>query len=337
MDLRSQTRVLLCTGVLIALCTGCAHLPSTMLVNAGDQPALFLGSEASSAQIGYLSERVALQITGRTRAGRVPVRIEGALRTRGFVDARALALRVQRRGRVRGTPLYVGPDDVVLVTGSEGKRLRVHAQARLRGQPLGNAFDGSYPREGLGAQPADADAQAPDPGAVYTVPANTAVPLFESPAGAAITELPALPEAYSVTVVNRSENWLAVRAGDGPYLIGWTTAPLVAETVPPITVPTPASDVLNATHGVSLPARLANEPGALKRVAAGTKIVFGEAVIGVLKSEGYARVVQAYEQAGYADVFVAADDDVALRGLVRTVDLSDPPSVSETATPVATR
>jgi hypothetical protein len=71
-----------------------------------------------------------------------------------------------------------------------------------------------------------------------------------------------------------------------------------------------------------LPARLVDEPGALKRVAAGTKVIFGDGVIGVFKQPGYARVVQLHQD--YADVFTAADDDVTLRGLVRVVDLSDP-------------
>ncbi|MET0284669.1 MAG: hypothetical protein ABW352_09375, partial [Polyangiales bacterium] len=124
---------------------------------------------------------------------------------------------------------------------------------------------------------------------------------------------------------------------EGPYLIGLTSAALTPA-LAPIAQPVPqASEAFADVNGVRLPARLANEPGALKRVAAGTKVVFGDAVIGVLKRDGYARVVRAYEEAGYADVFVAADDDVALRGLVRAVDLSEPPSVSGTATPVAAR
>ncbi len=363
-----------------------SKLPSPMLVDAGDQPALYLSSEPGAAQIGYLSEHVPLQLIGRARDGRVPVRIEGALRTRGFVDERMLALRVQRRGRLRGTPLYVGPDDVVLVTGSSGQRVNVHAQARLHGQPFGAAYDGSYPLEGLAAQAAPVESPRPEPGVIYTVPANVVVPLFEAPGSSAVGELPAEHEAYTVQVVNRAESWLAVRAGEGPYLIGWTNAALLPASAPTPSAPAPTPTVeappiaappaeapplaapplaappiegvaevaaplaapvlpppstadaaLDAVNGVRLPVLLANEPGALKRVAAGTKVVFGDAVIGVLKRDGYARVVQAYEQAGYADVFVAANDDVALRGLVRAVDLSDAPPVNETAKPVATR
>jgi hypothetical protein len=346
MDPRSQIRVRPRIGAVraltltaLVLCTGCglfARLPSPVLIQAGDQPALFLGSEADAAQIGYLSGHVPLQVLGRARGGRVPVRIDGSLRTRGYVDERMLALRVQRRGRLRGTPVYVGPNDVVLVTGNEGARLRVRAQAKLRGQPFGPHYDGSYPSEGLAAQAAPSEAPRPEPGSAYTVPANTVVPLFDQPGSAASGELPALPEPYTVTVVNHTDGWLALRAGDGPYLIGWTPAALTpAPASEP--APAPAREELAEPHAVRLPARLANEPGALKRVAAGTKVVFGEEVIGVLKRDGYARIVHAYDDAGYVDVFIAADDDVALRGLVRAVDLSEPASVSGTATPVAAR
>jgi hypothetical protein len=121
-------------------------------------------------------------------------------------------------------------------------------------------------------------------------------------------------------------------------LIGWTNLPLSANNaLAQLDVAAPKSnDALAAVNGVSLPARLANEPGELKRVAAGTKIVFGDAVIGVLKREGYARVVRAYDEAGYADVFVAVDDAVALRGLVRAVDLRDA-DANGTASPQAAR
>ncbi|MET0287806.1 MAG: hypothetical protein ABW352_25180, partial [Polyangiales bacterium] len=220
------------TLIALGLCTSCAHLPSQVLIEAGDQPALFLGSEASSAQIGYLSRRVAVQVIGRVREGRVPVRIDGALRARGYVDQRVLALRVQRRGRLRGTPVYVAPDDVVLVTGSEGTRLRVSAQAKLHGQPFGPRYDGSYPSEGLAAQSAPREAPRPDPGSAYTVPANTVVPLFDAPGAGAVGELPAQQEAYTVEVVNRTEGWLALRAGEGPYLIGWTSAALTPALAP---------------------------------------------------------------------------------------------------------
>lgn len=303
---------------LVALVSACARLPSPALLRSGDQPALFLGSEPSAAQIGYVSSDVPVTITGRAEHGRVPVRIDGALRTRGFVNEVQLALRVQRRGRVRDTPVYVGPNDQLHVSGGL-RRARVLAQARLHGKPLGPAFEGTYPRIGLAAQPAPANAQPPEPGQPYGVPSGMALLLCDKPGGEPVLEVPAQSKPYQVRVLNIHQGWLAVRAGDGPYLIGWTPAGL-----------TPITDTKSAESPApaksALPARLASEPGALKRVAQGTKVVFGDSVIGVLKQPGYARVVKAYEQEGYADVFVAADDGVALRGLVRAADLSEPPA-----------
>jgi hypothetical protein len=320
METRSHTRERSGRSHLaLALLTlsACARLPSPALLRAGDQPVLFLGSEPSAAQIGYVSADVPVTITGRPQHGRVPVRIDGALRTRGFVDEHQLALRVQRRGRVRGTPIYVAPDDELRVLGGL-RRLRVRAQAQLHGKPLGPAYEGTYPRQGLAARAAPADALQPEPGQPYGVPAGMALLLCDAPGGAPVLELPAQRLPYEVRVLNSHEGWLAVRAGDGPYLIGWTPAALA-----PLT--SASASALRAPVKGALPARITSEPGALKRVAQGTRVVFGDTVIGVLEQPGYARVVKAYEPEGYADVFVAADDGVALRGLVRAADLSEPP------------
>ncbi|HEY6878924.1 MAG TPA: hypothetical protein VI299_12930 [Polyangiales bacterium] len=328
MSKRAQIAARIALFALLVTTVGCAllrPLPSPILIDAPDRPALFLDSSADAAQIGYLGDDVPLEITGRAREGRVPVRIDGALRTRGFVDVERLTLRVQRRGRIRGTPIYVGPNDVVGIRGKVGRRSSVRAQARLHGRALGPSYEGTYPREGLAVTSAPLDAQPPDVGEPYVVPAATAVPLHEAPDTAQAYELPPQHESYEVRVLNRAQHWLAVRAGEGPYLIGWTPLALErAHAEVPSAHARHGSDTPGSASGTSLPVRLVNEPGALKRVAAGSKVVFGDQVIGVLKRDGYARVVQEYQQAGYADVFVAADDQVALRGLVRASDLREP-------------
>ncbi|MDB4971851.1 MAG: hypothetical protein JWN48_192 [Myxococcaceae bacterium] len=226
----------------LLLSAGCARvstargsLPTHALLAASDQPALFLGPEPGSAQIGYVSDEVTLVLSGEPTSGRVAVRIDGPLRTHGYVAAEQLSLRVQQRGRVRGTPAYLGPDDRVRVLGADSRpeRLRVAVEPRLGERALGH-YEGSYPAVGLSAAHAPGTAARPEPGLPYRVPANTVVQLFElpasssAPAGPQVAELPAQPDAYEVAVVRAVEGWLAVRAGTGPYLIGWTPAALQA-------------------------------------------------------------------------------------------------------------
>lgn len=315
-----------------------------MLVSANDRPALFIRPEPDSALIGYLADDVLLELAGSIEYGRVPVRVEGSLRARGYVPQELLRLRVQRRGRVRGTPVYVGPGDRVRVLGNEPgapDRLRVEVTPRVGARELGR-YEGSFPSVGLAARAPDAASEAPDPGVAYQVPAALAVPLFEVPGGALVAELPAQPVATDVRVISEQDGWLAVRVGTGPYLIGWTSVALhklEGESAAPVAPPVAAADVsaapaASATPPIAgtsaqapgdvaspgVPARLVNEPGELRRVAAHSKVVFGEQVIGVFKAEGWARVLYTYPN-GFADVFAAADDKLAIRGLMRTVDL----------------
>jgi len=311
---------------------------------------LFIRPEADSALIGYVADDVPLELAGSVEHGRVPVRVDGALRARGYVPEELLRLRVQRRGRVRGTPTYVGPGDRVRVLGSDvsNDRLRVQVTARLGQRDLGT-YEGSYPSAGLSARTPDAAAEPPDPGVIHQVPARLQLDLYELPGGARVARLAAQDEPYEVRVVQTQDGWLAVRAGSGPYLIGWTHAALVRSDQPVVGVvagtsasadtATSASkdtDTGSGTGSQSVPKRLAREPGELRRVAAHSKVVFGEQVIGVFKTEGWARVLAHYPS-GFVDVFAAADDGLAIRGLMRTVDLlQQAPTQSEpVATPAA--
>jgi hypothetical protein len=125
-------------------------------------------------------------------------------------------------------------------------------------------------------------------------------------------------------------------------LIGWTQAALVpvpgSEPLPAV-APEPAPGQLTQAAGDAVvPARIARETGELRRVVAGAKISFGTQVIGVLKQQGWARVLRVYD-AGMVDAFVAVDDGLALRGLVRSVDLlpAQPTAVNERSTEAAAR
>jgi hypothetical protein len=73
----------------------------------------------------------------------------------------------------------------------------------------------------------------------------------------------------------------------------------------------------------ALPARISEESAhPLFRVSAGTEVIFNGRVIARLTQPGWARQMNRYDAYEQADVFVAVDDNVAVRGLVRTSALA---------------
>src|SRR5687768_13462678 len=107
-------------GLMIAS-AGCAHmqefgsatpkvtLPPQVLSGPTEAPALYLGTSATAPVVGFLGQDVLLDVLGPPVTGRVPVRVHGALSVQAYVPASLLQLRTQRRGRLRGTPVYLGP------------------------------------------------------------------------------------------------------------------------------------------------------------------------------------------------------------------------------------
>ena len=290
---------------------------------ASERPALFLGVEPDAPMFGFVSNSIEVLVSGPAEAGRVPVRIDGPLRVKAFVPEELLMLRVQRRGRVRGTPTYVGPNDLVRPLGdaAEAERLRVSVAPRIAGRLLG-PYEGTYPRSGLAGSSAPQGAEPPASGAVHELAAGQPLQLFDAPNGTLVVEVPAQAVPLRVTVVQDDEGWHAVRVGDGPYLIGYTRAPLtpVSDSEPPAP----------KAQGEALPAQLTREGGALKRVAADTRVLFNDQVVAVFKESGWARVLAEYPE-GVVDVFAAVDDRVAVRGLVPAASLSDAKPVAADA------
>ena len=64
--------------------------PEEMVTNHGEGPALFIGESPSDAAIGYISAGVEVRITGPGTADRVPVRITGPLKVRGWLRSARL-------------------------------------------------------------------------------------------------------------------------------------------------------------------------------------------------------------------------------------------------------
>jgi hypothetical protein len=118
-------------------------------------------------------------------------------------------------------------------------------------------------------------------------------------------------------VVNTRGEWKAVRVGVGPYLIGYVNAELVASQA--------VADVLSSAEtaaSTGVPERLlAESTRPLYRVPAGAQVRFDDKVIAKLEVEGWAREMNRYDT-GEVDVFVAVNDDVAIRGMMRADDLT---------------
>jgi hypothetical protein len=312
--------------------SGKPGVPKQLLSGETHAPALFMGSDPSAPVVGFISKDVTVDVAGPSVAGRVPVRVRGALLVRGYVPEMLLALRAQRHGKVRGTPVYLGPNDPVMVLGEDREqgRLKVRVLPRVDGVNL-PAFEGSYPSIGIAAQPVE-NAEAPPLGTPHMLPAGTPLALYAQPEGAFITELPARDDQLLVEVLSKEGVWSAVRVGDGPYLVGYTNAylaPSSAQEVAKYVAARKAKQALVAQAqqakdaASEVPARLVSESGELRRVAAGAAVSFGDKVFAKLQKPGFARVLATYPS-GEADALIAVDNDVAVRGLVRGSDLSAP-------------
>src|SRR5690606_25210169 len=73
----------------------------------------------------------------------------------------------------------------------------------------------------------------------------------------------------------------------------------------------------------AVPQAVAEVAGELKQLPSGTKLTFRGKPIATLRSPGWARVIAAYPD-GMSEVIVAADEQVTVRALVRTDELTEP-------------
>ncbi len=290
--------------------------PEEMVTNAGEGPALFIGPSASDAAIGYISSGVSVRITGPGTADRVPVRISGALKVRGWLRSARLGLRAQQRGRIQGSAGYVGPNDIVTVLGesSQPGMMRVSVSPHLLDGTALGPFVGEFPSSSLAVTAAPEDAQAPSSGAFHVLPADREVEVFDRRAGSVIATLPARPDAAVVQVVRQRDEWSAVRIGTGPYISGWINIPTVATVASGEAAPPPQGEI---------PARVQRDvrDRQLWRLPAQARVRFPTAenptfTFGILAGNGFAIEIARHESDGRIDAFVAVNDDLAIRGLV---------------------
>ena len=296
--------------------------PQEMLLAHTDQPAFFLSAQPDAAIVGFGSDELAVKLEGSPAGDRVRVRVEGPLEVTAFVPKELLMLRVQRRGQVRGTPVYLAPNHAVQVLGNADAkgRLRVRAAATVMGESL-EPMEGTFPSSGLAARPAPESAQQPAEGQAKLVPANRELRLLDRPHGTLTVVVPGKPAPWAIRALGQRDGFTAVRAGEGPFLVGYTDLSLAP-------APTPTSHAAPPVHakkpkatGGAVPARLLRETGPLRRVKRGARLRFDGQDIATFHAAGYARVLARYPN-GELDVFAAVDDTVALRGLLRHDDLT---------------
>jgi hypothetical protein len=244
----------------------------------------------------------------------VEVDVSGEVRARAWLPINRLAAIAQVRGRVEGTRTYLGPGDMVNVLGPAGEagQMRVAVRPWMRDSTYLGPFTGTYPADRLAARAAPESAEGPSEGETFCLPEGRAVELFERPGGEVVATLTALSPPLRVTVLRQRGGWYGVRAGQGPFLTGYLNAEM-ARCEPLIT------DTLAEEGG--LPRLLRQESGDLVRVARGARVRFNGRTVARLHAEGRGRVLRRQDD-GLVDVFLAVDNDVALRGLVRAEDLS---------------
>ncbi|MDW8362197.1 MAG: hypothetical protein RMK74_07340 [Myxococcales bacterium] len=307
--------------------------PTEIVTAVGTGPALFLTDEPASPAIGYVSPGVVARVTGAPSGGRIPVRIDGPLKARGWLALERAAAYVIRRGRLAGAPVYLGPNDLVRVRDAAGPgRLLVEASPvlRLGVEPIG-PFRGVYPADRLAGREVDpTTAEPPRRGTLRRLPAGQAVPVYDRPGGRLVATIPALEPPLVVHVLRERGSWKGIRAGVGPYLLGYVDVPLAEADADE---QRPAGVVGTAAHAGPMPARIAAESGRpLWRVRPRARLRFEGTTIGIFVERGWAREMQRYPT-GEVDVFVAADDRLALRGMLRTSDLEQAPAEPGAASP----
>ena len=284
--------------------------PTKMLSGPGEGPALFLHDTADSPALGYLSAGVPMKLGSLPSGGRVLVKIGGKIKVRAWLPVDRLALRVQKRGRVSGTPTYVGPGDLLVVRGpSDAETLRVTVLPNFEAEDV-QAYDGTFPRASLNAEPTDPDAKPLNPGTAGRLPKGKSVDLYNKPDGNVVATIKGTTEGARVSVLKESGEWKGVRAGRGPYLVGY-----IKETVQPF-----QEQMLPKSN---IPERLQADASAkLWRLKNGARIRFEGKTVGIVSSESaMAREINRYPESNEVDVFVASDDDLAIRGMVAEADL----------------
>lgn len=296
-----------------------AGWPTVLVSTAGRAPALFAGPDDAAPAFGHLGEGVRVRVEGPIQGQRVPVTVGGGLVVHAWAQVNRLAAFTTRRGRVEGTPIFVGANDPVSLVGREGDgAFRVVVRPRLGRPEVDDTLVG-YAATLAADWIAEGDGAAADtglnPGEFMRLPAGQEVPLYDRPGGTVVARLPPLDPPLTVVVLRSRDGWNGVRVGVGPYLVGYVQGTLEAST------PEALGERPRRREVEGMPSRIANETGALFRVAAGTHVMFYGEDVATLRRDGWARELSP-RQGDQADVYVAIDEGVAIRGVVPVSSLT---------------
>lgn len=294
-----------------------AGWPAVLVVAPGQGPALYAAADDNAPPFGYLTEGVRVRVNGPPENGRLPVTVGGQLVVHGYVPLARLRAYVNQRGRIDGTPAFLGANDPVgIVSQSSDGSFRVEIRPRLGREGAADLgpFVGSVPGDWLVDHPeADGDTGL-SPGEFRSLPAATEVPVYDRPGGAVIARLPALDPPLTVVVIRSRDGWNGVRVGVGPFLVGYIQGELAASSADQLGT-RPVAPSVEVAEG-HMPERIAVEEGALFRVASGTWVRFYGEQVARLRADGWAREMSRTAGSEDVDVYVAVDEGCAVRGVV---------------------
>lgn len=297
--------------------------PRVLVTGPGTGPALYLGNASSAPGVGYLNPGVRVRLESAPINGRVQVLVGGGLATKGWVPLSRLGGYAQERGRVEGTRAYLAPGDFVSIQGpaETAGQMRIEARPWLGGtnfiSPTGEeGFVGTFDASKISDRPPEGDVEGVSPGECFRLPAGQTVAVTERPNGETLAILPALDPPLAVTVLRQRDDLFGVRAGYGPYLTGYVRGALT-----PCDGAAPTPEPAAPSGDGERPYWMSQETGNLYRVASGTAIGSHDRAIARLRTEGWAREL-GRQEGGLVDCFIAVDDGVAIRGLVRESHLT---------------
>lgn len=166
-----------------------------------------------------------------------------------------------------------------------------------------------------------------------TLPEGREVKLYASASAERenmITKLPELDPPLQVEMLERGSDdtrgWYRIRVGAGPFLEGWVKARLARTDSEVSTFVSPSVSAVVPVAAGQLPERIARETERpLYSVREGARLRYSGSVIGRFKAPGYAREVERKTN-GDIEAFVAVDNGLALRGLLRARDVQALPA-----------
>jgi hypothetical protein len=302
-------------------------------------PTMFRHSRPESRGFAWLAPGTPLVPRGAVERGRVRGYIDGPLTVRGWIPVNHLEAIVLSRGRVRGTPLYVVPGDHVRLVEVEGGTAIIEASAHFGHPELAHSppFRGSFSIAHLGADLVGSGAGASRGSSLLLRRAGA---LYAQPNGEVVWEFPALESPLSATVLREDGDWLGVRIGVGPYLVGYVSRSAVgatahkkeaygSEVIDPWadrgddgpSVEDPWGDP--ETSGLPpMLARAAVRP--VWRVRAGTRVRIEGVSMAIFREPGYA--VELGRNGADVMVLAGIDGDITVQGAVRERDLEPMPA-----------